>query len=590
MVIKKLLTLTLSLFMTFSLCLNIRADDEKTYVAQIGEIKYETLQNAINNAEPNDKITVLKNIECLTTLTVGINANITIDLNGNVVSAATNSSDSLKHYYILENKGTLTLEDSVGTGKMSSRGIDNYGTLTINGGTYESIDSGNGGASVWNNSNATLTINGGTLSVPNGQNDMSSRNGAQCIYNQYGNVEIYGGLIESNSTYVYAIVNTGSIKIAPKNNNDVIINGTKGGLGVNGGLALINGGEFSSSDYYGLYVSNDGSGRNPEQAVVTVNGGTFDGKICSVWIGSDYNNPVNSSIEINNGTFNKGINAQENTRVNAILVKGGVYKSDVTKYLAEGYNIAKVGDVYKVTKNGDTLPVDENTPIVPAVEEGTVEAIAKSQTIKGLDSEGKETTVTVNSDSTKIELESKPETLSTEETKKVESVKEAVIKELNVDTSKEELKYIPLDITLKAITGETTSTITDLGKNSNGEDVEITVTLYLNEGIAKALKDKTVKVIRIHNGETTVLPATLTNNALTFKTGKFSTYVIAYAETTSKSNDSTSTKTALTKSYSSKDKNQDGVISCEEEMESANWIWSESKQACVYKVTNTNTK
>ena len=43
-----------------------------------------------------------------------------------------------------------------------------------------------------------------------------------------------------------------------------------------------------------------------------------------------------------------------------------------------------------------------------------------------------------------------------------------------------------------------------------------------------------------------------------------------------------------TKSYDAKDKNKDGVISCEEEMNSANWIWSESKQACVYKVINTS--
>ena len=45
-----------------------------------------------------------------------------------------------------------------------------------------------------------------------------------------------------------------------------------------------------------------------------------------------------------------------------------------------------------------------------------------------------------------------------------------------------------------------------------------------------------------------------------------------------------------TKTYDSKDKNQDGIISCEEEMDSNNWIWSESKGACVYKVSNTSVK
>lgn len=39
-----------------------------------------------------------------------------------------------------------------------------------------------------------------------------------------------------------------------------------------------------------------------------------------------------------------------------------------------------------------------------------------------------------------------------------------------------------------------------------------------------------------------------------------------------------------------KDTNADGVISCEEEMGSKNWVWSDSKKACVYKVSNTSTK
>lgn len=39
-----------------------------------------------------------------------------------------------------------------------------------------------------------------------------------------------------------------------------------------------------------------------------------------------------------------------------------------------------------------------------------------------------------------------------------------------------------------------------------------------------------------------------------------------------------------------KDLNSDGVITCDEEMGSKNWVWSDSKKACVYKVTNTSTK
>ena len=39
-----------------------------------------------------------------------------------------------------------------------------------------------------------------------------------------------------------------------------------------------------------------------------------------------------------------------------------------------------------------------------------------------------------------------------------------------------------------------------------------------------------------------------------------------------------------------KDLNEDGIISCEEEIGSKSWIWSDNKKACVYKVSNTSVK
>ncbi len=46
----------------------------------------------------------------------------------------------------------------------------------------------------------------------------------------------------------------------------------------------------------------------------------------------------------------------------------------------------------------------------------------------------------------------------------------------------------------------------------------------------------------------------------------------------------------VSKNYDAKDKNQDGVITCDEEMNSASWVWSTTKNACVYKVSNTSAK
>ncbi len=92
------------------------------------------------------------------------------------------------------------------------------------------------------------------------------------------------------------------------------------------------------------------------------------------------------------------------------------------------------------------------------------------------------------------------------------------------------------------------------------------------------------KVVRVHDGETTVLDAAYdsTTKSITFKTDKFSTYAICYKDSKKeekKEESNTSSDTSSTK-----------VVTCEEAMNSKNWTWSESKKACVYKVSNTSSE
>ena len=72
--------------------------------------------------------------------------------------------------------------------------------------------------------------------------------------------------------------------------------------------------------------------------------------------------------------------------------------------------------------------------------------------------------------------------------------------------------------------------------------------------------------------------------------GQLEVYEVVKNDANEEATNTTNTISTSTKSYDAKDKNKDGVISCEEEMGNANWVWSESKQACVYKVTNTSVK
>lgn len=175
--------------------------------------------------------------------------------------------------------------------------------------------------------------------------------------------------------------------------------------------------------------------------------------------------------------------------------------------------------------------------------------------------------------------------LTPNEVKKIEDI---------VENNKEDVSYkIPLDLKLTAIKNDGTET------NITKLDKEITITLALSDENVKALKDaKVIKVARFHGDEVTLLDAKLEGNILTFKTDRFSTYVVVgYRQAGGTAPTPTPTPTPAAKPSVSntsnagpKDLNGDGVISCDEEMGSANWIWSESKKACVYKVSNTSVK
>ena len=64
--------------------------------------------------------------------------------------------------------------------------------------------------------------------------------------------------------------------------------------------------------------------------MVKVTGGEFKGGSVSgghsVLLGSDVNNPVNSVLEIQDGTFHGTVHAQANAEVNAIIIIGGKFE------------------------------------------------------------------------------------------------------------------------------------------------------------------------------------------------------------------------------------------------------------------------
>lgn len=304
----------------------------------------------VKASELRDNWTLDSDVNLESTLTIPEGVNVTIDLNGHSITVS--ERESGRHYYAIDNYGDLKIRDSKHGGTIMARGIENLssGKLTVESGKIIAQDS-NGGAAIWNE--GELIINGGqfeTLYV----GKPSDMYGAGCLNNS-GKVVINNGTFNSVNRRTYSIISTGEIKVESAN-----VTGAHGGIAIDSGTGIINGGSFTSSEYYGLYVSNDGMG-NPEEARVTVNDGNFTGKNYSVWIGSDVNNPVTSTIQIKGGVYNNPLSVQNNvTLVNGIrgiIVSGGIFNQSsyqsVENFLADNYKIFKDGDNYVVDSDGN---------------------------------------------------------------------------------------------------------------------------------------------------------------------------------------------------------------------------------------------
>ena len=329
----------------------------------------------------------------------------------------------------------------------------------------------------------------------------------------------------------------------------------------NGGVATIDGPTFMGTTSKELKQSalinntakltiNSGeflSGKTPNvpwiittEGKLTIHGGRFgNSEECFV----SYDGP----IEIDGGTFDS-------------------YPKNMTSYLASGYCLSK-------NANGETIVVKatETTVKEPTVvgNQENLDIVKKTEEFKNIQS------VAVNANVKKQ--------LTPNEVKKIEAI---------VENNKADVSYkIPLNLKLTAIKDDGTET------NITKLDKEITITLALSDENVKALKGaKEIKVARFHGDEVTLLDAKLEGNILTFKTDRFSTYVVVgYRQAGGATPTPSPTPTAKpavsnTSKAGPKDLNADGVITCDEEMGSANWIWSESKKACVYKVSNTSVK
>ena len=290
-----------------------------------------TLQAAINKAiETNaSSVVLIKDVELTETATIAEGGIVVLDLNGKTLA----HSDAVNKYAI-NNLGTLTIK---GEGIVTARGIYN--------------GYGNGGDNV---ASAKLIVENGTFNA-------KGTNGGAAVYN-YGIVEVNGGKFESNGGYGLnnqaggtlsvnnatvngGIYNVGTLTII----NSTIYQHLSGKHAIYNwtGSVTIDGGEFDSASGNELILA-DG-----QDASVVINGGTFN-KTAKSWLFGAATGK-NISFVINGGTHNGYVNKPEMTvdtirpYGDPIVVTGGTFNFNPTKWLAEGYkSLESANGMYKV--------------------------------------------------------------------------------------------------------------------------------------------------------------------------------------------------------------------------------------------------
>ena len=293
-----------------------------TYVAQIGEMKYETLQAAVNAASRKATVKLLADTKENVTISTPY---VTLDLNGHTLNGSTGerkpalkitARETVKDSSA-EKTGTIMREDTAENSGVSSHyviDVQGSGWLTFESGivTNNSGNAAGKGASlvrVGDDSVAKypgLNIKGGTFTQDN----------FIVIKVDSGDLFLNGGTL--NSTDSYAIEDWHRATI-------------KGGT-VNGAVAAwtYNGGHNSDLTISGGTVNGN---------VLSVNYGSAEGKVAKVSItGGTVNGTLGTY------TYNNGLATTTDTAKATIAVTDGTFSSDPTEYVVEDSGVTKNAD------------------------------------------------------------------------------------------------------------------------------------------------------------------------------------------------------------------------------------------------------
>ena len=293
-----------------------------TYVAQIGETKYETLQAAVNAASRKATVKLLADTKENVTISTPY---VTLDLNGHTLNGSTGERKPALTITArvtvkdssAEKTGTIMREDTAENSGVSSHyviDVQGSGWLTFESGIVKN-NSGNAegkGASlvrVGDDSVAKypgLNIKGGTFTQDN----------FIVIKVDSGDLFLNGGTLNSANSYAIEDWHRATIK---------------GGT-VNGTVA--------AWTYSGGHKSD-----------LEISGGTINGDVISVNYGSTKDKVAKVSITggtvtgtLGTYTYSGGLELTDDAAKATIEVTGGTFKENPTKYVAENSAITKNSD------------------------------------------------------------------------------------------------------------------------------------------------------------------------------------------------------------------------------------------------------
>jgi len=224
-------------------------------VANVGLTTYCDLQDAVDAAQNEETVKLIKNVTLADTLTVPADKKITLDLNGKTISQ---TKECTAHYTMIENKGDLTI---TGNGKISFTDIG-AGDPNFGWGSY------------------TL-VNRGNLVVENGTIENKSQQNKESVVHMYCAIQQAGGTV----TIKDGTITTAYYRSVRVNKGDLIIKGgTFNGqvwLQPNQGDATIKveGGTFAPAGVDGSSIFLTNKGESHTVASATISGGTFTTKI-----------------------------------------------------------------------------------------------------------------------------------------------------------------------------------------------------------------------------------------------------------------------------------------------------------------------